>query len=83
MHQKVYDGWSVNSNALILRTSGTNIPFGPVISSGTQMLVRFTTDGSVNNFPGFNATYTKTTNTQVISSTSPSTGFTTTLNNHT
>ena len=60
--QQVYDGWSVNTNNLILRTSGSNIPLGAFVSSGTQMLVRFTTDRSVNDFLGFNATYSKTIN---------------------
>jgi len=60
--QQVYNGLSVNGNALLLRESGSNIP-GPIVSSGSQMLVRFTTDSSESNFLGFKAIYTKTVNT--------------------
>lgn len=52
---QVYDGLSPTS-ALLLTTSGTNIP-RPVESSSNEMLVKFTSDDFINVAQGFEATY--------------------------
>lgn len=54
---EVYDGLSVSADRRLLKHSGSTVP-SDVVSTSSEMLVRFVTDGTGNAFRGWRATYT-------------------------
>jgi len=55
---QIYEGPELNIEKRLARLSGPNIPQDVTVGSN-ETLVRFFTDGSVNFFPGFYASFTE------------------------
>jgi hypothetical protein len=55
---EVYDGPTVSADRRLLKHSGSTAPSADVVSSSSEMLVRFVTDGTGNTFRGWRASYT-------------------------